>query len=446
VAVTAGCAALWLSRHNVDVVRAKAIAQHTNVQELFRSALRQTARRPADWPASMGAGVVDAEALLALDLDAIVVTPKPGTGHPLFSELGEAFDWHRFGAEAGFLALDRSQRGDPNRNDALESPIAPRPSSPLLAAVRAVGRDPDVVFGAPAILTSPLTPEMSPSRVLRILATSAPGPARSTESTSTITENAARSYLEGAGRKDVLDQVEKTLGAQDPTKDADHSVTELRKSIIEATPAVLDQLAKGARLQDLGFAPEALIMMTGRPALRVQDGQIDPADPQIGDWGADLIPTGIRKILKPLIDAVGRIDRLLGDHNAHVGTGTVIPAPPGKTAFILTAPVSIAFDEAATDATRRFEITGVLAAGPVRIGQQADIGKLDMALLVMKETNDAGTHAPQPVKVTDLKELALPRVLVVGYPARPNFRRRDRSQNRQSVGRDVGSALGVIPH
>lgn len=441
VATTAGCAALWLSHHGLAAVKAAAAAKASNVQELFRSAVRQTARRPAGWPASMGAGIVDAEALLALALADVAVEPPRKTGHPAWPDLGDLFDWKRHGAEAGFLALDRVQRGNPARAAALESPVAPQPSAGLRAAMRAVGKAPDAVFGAPAIVGSPLTPEMSPALALRIVAGNRPGPGGTTESSGGVSEAAARGFLKGDGKRALVEHVEATLGSLKPENDADPRIGGFRKSLIAGTPETLEKLAAGARPQDLSpearFGLEALVRMTGRPALRITNGGIDPQDPQIGEWLNDLLVA--RTKLKPLFDAVGRID-LAGDQGQiHIGTGTVVadgvvmtnrhvldaiaepmPGPGGTTRFVLTGAVTIIFDEAADGDARRFELTSVLAAGPDRIGQHAEIAKLDMAFFTMKSSNAAGTAPPAPVPVGAMPGAGgAARILVIGYPAEP---------------------------
>ena len=77
VAITAGCAALWLARHSKQAVRAKANMRGVSVLELFRAALRQTATAPPDWDlAELGTGIVDADKLLGLALQDIRI-PVP---------------------------------------------------------------------------------------------------------------------------------------------------------------------------------------------------------------------------------------------------------------------------------------------------------------------------------------------------------------------------------
>jgi|694.fasta_scaffold17363_6 serine protease len=465
VAITAGCAALWLSHHGVDAVKAAAAARGCNVQELFRSAVRATAERPPAWPDGMGTGIVNAEALLALSLDDVVIEPLRKTGHPAWPELGDLFDWQRHGAEAGFLSLDRIQRGDPARAPALESPVAPSPSEGLRAAMKAVGKSSDEVFGAPTIVGSPLTPEMSSALALRIIAGNRPGPGGTVESSGGLSEAAARGFLKGEGKQALVDHIEATLGNLRAEDDADPRIGEFRKSLIASMPETLNNLAAGARPRDLStearFGLEALVRMTGRPSLRIKDGEIDPQDPQLGDWAQDLLVGRAR--LKPLIDAVGRIDIAGEDGQIHIGTGTVVadgvvmtnrhvldavaeplPGPTGSQRFILTGSVSIVFNEAASGDVQRFELTEVLAAGPDRIGQHADIAKLDMAFFQMKKSNAAGTLPPAPVPVGAMPDEGGPsKILVIGFPAAPTSSSvRDPETGLVSI--DIVDRLGEI--
>lgn len=70
VALTAGVAALWLAHHGRDHVIAAAHVRGERVQDMFRRLVRATARRPAGWNSfELGAGIVDAAALLRADFD-----------------------------------------------------------------------------------------------------------------------------------------------------------------------------------------------------------------------------------------------------------------------------------------------------------------------------------------------------------------------------------------
>ncbi|MCE8459543.1 S8 family serine peptidase, partial [Rhodovulum sulfidophilum] len=63
-ALTAGVAALWIEHHGRQHLRDEAARVGITVNDLFRTALKASARRPADWQSGMGAGIVDADALL----------------------------------------------------------------------------------------------------------------------------------------------------------------------------------------------------------------------------------------------------------------------------------------------------------------------------------------------------------------------------------------------
>lgn len=442
VAITAGCAALWLARHTRERVRAEAARRGVTVQTLFRAALRQTAHKPAGWPATeLGTGIVDAEKLLDLALDAVDVPAPAPFAHPMADLLGPRFDWVRHGAEASWLAFQVQQRRDPARVNAVESPVAPRPSAQLAASVRQAGQDPDELFGAPAIVSAPITPAIGPARALTLI-TSKVGTA---ESVGTIAESSARSYLRGSGRNEVLDLVERVLARADPVRDANPAVTQLRQAVRDTAPRVLEGFADGARssadFEGVGqFAAEALIRLTGRPALRVVNGAVQGDDPQLGEWTADVFMA--KSELRPMVEATGRIDIEVGGRWAHVGTGTVtaagvvmtnrhvidafaepIPMPGGRREFLLTAQVSISFDETAQSPERRFKITGVIAAGPSAIGRHADVGKLDLAFLAVETTNAAGKSLPGAVRLGALPkpEDGPMNVAVVGYPAKPDL-------------------------
>jgi len=442
VAITAGCAGLWLAKQTRERVRAEATRRGVTVQALFRAALRQTAHVPAGWPADqLGAGIVDAEKLLDLPLDAINMEGMPGSGHPLANAVGPNFDWSRHGAEASWLAFQAEQRRDPGRLNAIESPVAPRPSLQLEEAVRRAGGDPQRLFGSPTVVSSPITPAIGPARAVALIASKV----GTTESAGATTESSARSYLQGSGRNEVLDLVDRILARADPARDANPALTQLRNDVRNTAPQVIAGFAAGARSSAdfVGVAKltaEALIRLTGRPALRVVDGAVKRDDPQIGGWAGDLIVG--RNQLRPIINATGRIDVDVNGRWGHVGSGTVvapgmvmtnrhvidafaepIPMPGGKRDFILTASVSINFDEKAQAPELRFNIKRVIAAGPSAIGRHADVSKLDMAVIGVETTNAANQRLPQPVAIAPLEtsEEGLRNIAVVGYPATPDL-------------------------
>ena len=125
VALAAGTAALWLSHHGRANLIGAARARGETLQDMFRRMAGATARRPADWDAfSMGAGIVDAHALLSatdFDLDRdreSAVAPAGlregaalGVASLAAEEIGPAAvlqdppDWYRHGPELSWLLL-----------------------------------------------------------------------------------------------------------------------------------------------------------------------------------------------------------------------------------------------------------------------------------------------------------------------------------------------------
>ncbi|WP_419907007.1 S8 family peptidase [Hoeflea sp.] len=119
-ALVSGIAALWLNRHGRDNLIAEAKRRGMPLQELFRSAISHTARVPTGWnKGRMGAGIIDAEALLRLNPaeipDSCEDENQPASGHADIKRLvyeatqlkpsDETFDWSRFGPEIANLAL-----------------------------------------------------------------------------------------------------------------------------------------------------------------------------------------------------------------------------------------------------------------------------------------------------------------------------------------------------
>jgi serine protease len=124
VALTAGVAALWLAHHGRADLIAAARARDETLQQMFLRLVRATARRPPGWdPFEMGAGIVDARALLGADRDLgrdreSVQPPDPLT-EPEFAVAGlvaevvgvdaapdQDLDWHRYGPELARVLLE----------------------------------------------------------------------------------------------------------------------------------------------------------------------------------------------------------------------------------------------------------------------------------------------------------------------------------------------------
>ena len=439
VATTAGVVALWLSHHGRAAVRQAAADKGISVYALCRAALRQSARKPVGWPGEMGAGIVDAKALIDLPLaDIVPQAPKRG-GNPARALLSGVFDWSRFAPEAGFLAFDAAQRASPERIDARESPVIPHPSPQLAAELAKAGRSER--FAGPALVSAPLTVRATPRAALLALAGERPGGARgATESIGGLTESTAREWIGADGKDELVGLARQTLGVLSPDDDARGETASLRREVIAATPELLDRLAAGSRAEDLDplarFTLESLIRMTGRPVLRMEGDDFDAATQgEVGEWAPLLLGTANRTWLSPLVKAIGRIDRLDEGQVVHLGTGTLVaenvvmtnrhvldafadPLPSGG--FKLRRPAYIDFDDNPADPSRRFPIIGVLGAGARRIGMRVDLSRLDIAFVAIGRAE--GRTAPAPLgaaRIDDMPSDAMNRIAVVGYPAPP---------------------------
>ena len=156
VALIAGVAALWLAHHGRADLLAAARARGETLQDMFLRLLQATARRPAGWDSGeMGAGIADARALLAADLDAgrarrgappLGPAGEPGsTVTALVAETAGAeaaddtdLDWVRYGPELAAALLEQ-QLAAPGRGVAAgESGPAVPVSGELARAVRNV--------------------------------------------------------------------------------------------------------------------------------------------------------------------------------------------------------------------------------------------------------------------------------------------------------------------
>ncbi|QYN39139.1 S8 family serine peptidase [Pseudonocardia sp. DSM 110487] len=127
VAMVAGVAALWLAHHGRAALVAAARARGETLQTMFRRLLQATAQRPPGWDSSaMGAGIVDARALLgaALDLGSgreSVEPPGAGAVETLVAEafgadaVDETVDWHQFGPELATTVLQARLAGPAER-------------------------------------------------------------------------------------------------------------------------------------------------------------------------------------------------------------------------------------------------------------------------------------------------------------------------------------------
>jgi hypothetical protein len=115
VALTAGIAALWLAHHGRAVLIGAARARGETLQAMFRRIVMATARRPANWDGfTMGAGIVDARALLEADLDVgrdRESTPQPNSAAIRDEIALQSFLLETAGVEAATADVDLSRFG-----------------------------------------------------------------------------------------------------------------------------------------------------------------------------------------------------------------------------------------------------------------------------------------------------------------------------------------------
>lgn len=433
VALTAGCAALWLARHGPEAVKARARACGTNVQELFRAAVRRSAGPfPAGVGEGFGTGIVDAEALLSLPLDHISPASRPEDANPGRALFPEVAGDERFAAETGFLAMDDAQRSDPARAAAVETALPPRASTALQARLKG-----SAARGAPLAPLVIRTPLLAPSVALRRLAGRRPGGGAESAGGANL-ESMRRSIAAGAGG--LAHRLNERL--HDGAASGDPGLGTLRQEIEVAAAGALKSITEGAAPSNLPpaqrVAIEALIRMDGRPVLRVADGNINYQDPALGDWAGYLVPR--RQALPAILSAVGRIDLEEAGRQVHVGTGSVVapglvmtnrhvieafadpvPRPGGKRSWVLRYPVSVNFADTGTGDVQRFTVTDIVFAGPDPIGRSADVGKLDLTILQVKTSNDAGAQLPAPVPQQKGAFDAAAPLMIVGYPAAPGY-------------------------
>lgn len=451
-ALTAGVAALWLAHFGRGAVQAQARARSVRVQELFRAALRQTARRPADWPSGkLGAGIIDAEKLLQLPLAQIVVGTRPRVSDAeAFGEVLETaqgpgtidplFDWAAHGQEVASLVLADAKAGRDLSEGRSEARAFGREATEAL--VEAVQVSTDARLAALALRARrparqppapPRADSESNERLIRKLGRPAGDGMTARES--------AQGGLAVIESNALMESVERRVapalrgGAAGELAVMASGIEQLRDRGSEA------RLSREQR-----FSLEALVKLTERPALAIvdRDGNqtfeqdLRTATPaQLADLGAfhGLLLLAQADIERRLV-SVGRID---GD-GGHSGTGFVVapdlimtnrhvvetlaaPLPRAKRPdrWLLTREATIDFSPLASDPTRRFRISEVVFTGPDQIlDQRFDSTKLDLALLRVETTNAAGQALPPVMSLAQAAlQMADPNLVVCGYPAAP---------------------------
>lgn len=449
VALTAGVAALWLAHHGRNAVRNEAQKRGISVQALFRAALQQTARTPAEWPEGMGPGVVNAEALLKLGLGSIEIaaaTPEiatEGDAQAVFRLAGartvvEGFDWARHGREGAWLAAEGARifRRATMGMEAVGTG-ALTPSDALAVQAPAVLRRlyaPLDDIGGPS---APTAPSPRTESIIRQLTRAKPG---STESTGGLSVEAAVQSLRGKRGEALVEGfkagMQKVSEAEAAERTAEIAAERAETSrLVERVIEKIGASGVAARLNaEETFAAEALVQLHGRPVFRVRDGQVPSDDPLIGEWDGPFLAGA--HLFNQYLPSIGRINQ----GGQHVGTGFVvghgrimtnrhvlealgeeIRTPGGHAQWILSNDVTIHFDDDGEDAAAGFAIGSVVAAAPGRIDGTVNFAHLDMVLLEAETINAAGRTLPVAIPFVKESRLAQKNreIGVVGFPARP---------------------------
>jgi V8-like Glu-specific endopeptidase len=180
--------------------------------------------------------------------------------------------------------------------------------------------------------------------------------------------------------------------------------------------AKLDQLSGEGLSPDVQFGLEAIVLLVGRPALLVQDGDFGPAGEM---WEPKLTPN--RAAIKDAIARVGRIE--LKGHPTYpwVGTGFMVgpgvimtnrhvavtfARDSGSYTFLPGVTARIDFkEEYQRDGSAELAITSVIGIHP----------RYDLALL----RAEVPANAPKPLAVSSQPPSATRDydVVVIGYPA-----------------------------
>lgn len=437
VALTAGCAALWLERHEVAKIKAEAARRGVSVQELFRSALRHSANTPSGWDTNdMGAGILDAYNLTKTKLADIPTLKQTESAHPALASFSNTQELGNFATEAGYVAMDWEIRSSTDRAVALETALAAQPSPELAAAL------PDLVvpeFPTPAILAAPGTPKLTTSESMRKLQGVRSG---DLESAVGMTEAEARDHLRQEGLSVVLDGVQDSLNRfREVSPDLvsaeaqSMAMSEMERALETAVNQAPDGSFEDFRVR---AGLEALVQLTGRPAVRVRERIEMIEEGAAGEWAADIYANDDK--WRTFANSVGRIDVQVGSSWKHTGTGFVIgsnlvmtnrhvldvfaepiPVAADKQKFVLDRDASIVFDHGASKEKTRFKVKSVVTAGAHRIGSFVDLDKLDMAIVEIESTNEHGASHPGAINLTrdSAGDDSVEDIMIIGYPAKP---------------------------
>jgi len=464
-ALTAGTAALWLSHHGREKLIDAANSAGIHLQQLFRRALTATAIKPEGWSTDrFGAGIINAEQLLELQpaqiMQAAVLATAPKSSTNPTDSLLASFEnsealtpaatkldpsLHRFEREIAATLLESARLGRARRNangvetatqglelsDTLTSALASSTNS-VFEPLR------QVQHASPAARVSHALTHSDASSLARLAFT----PGQGLESATTRSVRATRQAITPYAIQQQLDALEQRINASPLSSDSSaESRLKLKEEVLGDTEKVLNQLKKGdalaARDVRATTALEALVKMTGRPAIRLDDKPININDPNLQEWVGVLAM--LQDALPMASQSVGRIDAdgvhqgtgfVVGPGivltNRHVIEGFAAPLPSAlkPDRWLLERDATINFSPNADDPNRQFKIKDVLFSGPDPISGDPLINhnELDLALVAVETTNNVRRSLPDALNIsaTRVKADLNRKFFLIGYPAAPS--------------------------
>jgi subtilisin family serine protease len=384
VALVAGVAACWLAHHGRSVIAAEARTRNETIQAMFKRLLRISARRPgADWDAfNMGAGVVDARALLeaAFDAGVGIEAPQPPVVAKRGDESLRQFALEAFGPAGAEADIDWMRVGGQTSLAVLQQRLAARAAAPSALEGAAPGTPgltelpPEVVQKLEQVGSATLEAAVPRPAVRRRATEEAAGPAspRIVELKRMV---AARHAAEQAAAAGTLESIspgglESTRGGTDlglavqlessmaPDAAVPHADDVLHRidGIVRAMPpreigdpaafrrALETMFAHGhdalAKLPDVGvgavprftsdeqMALEAIVIADGsRPSFLLEKGLPPQTHPFLGIWAGTI--AGLRNQIQQVAFSVGRVQPSNGSASNFIGTATIVDAAKG---------------------------------------------------------------------------------------------------------------------
>ncbi len=331
VAITAGAAACWLAFHGRANVLAEAKKRGETINQLFRRLVRGTARVPPGWDfTSMGAGVLDLEALLKTNFDvgmgvetgaAFEERPEDAVRTLAVAKLGAAgldtdLDWYRNGTEIGMSLM---RHGRLPSGEALEDMHLP-PAEVSLPAIRRPREKAafELLRQQTAILTArDLVESGTAASTKRDLEDAGGEP---------LSPQAAEATLAR-----IMEIAEKLPPREIPDKAA---FVHALKLLHEHGKPLLKKLTGGDLGSSAAARPgdvaglEAIIIADGsRPSFLIEKNLPTLDHPFMGDWAPQI--EHARPQLAALASAVGRIQPEFGHSKLYLGTGSLVDAANG---------------------------------------------------------------------------------------------------------------------